>query len=222
MLGQLMGDFRILLDEPVERPALGFDQYAQAFTEIIRGSEPRFAVGIFAVGIFGDRGSGKTTLMHAIRRRLDADETVVTLWFNAWRYEREAHLIVPLLDTLREALVDWAERPGRDRDRRDRVLAAATVARAARAILAGLSVTARLGRCPPARSSPSTRAGRSPTGARRRRRRPSSPARRTTPASGRCERRWPSSSSAAGSGSWCSSTTSTAACRRARRRFSSP
>jgi hypothetical protein len=26
------------------------------------------------------------------------------LEFNAWRYEKEEHLIVPLLDTLREAL----------------------------------------------------------------------------------------------------------------------
>jgi hypothetical protein len=139
-----MDDFQILLDEPVERPTLGFDQYARAFAELIRRSEPRFAVGIF-----GDWGSGKTTLMHAIQRRLEVDETVVALWFNAWRYEREEHLIVPLLDTLREALVGWAERPGRDRDLRDRaVQAAATVARAARAILAGLSVTARLGGLP--------------------------------------------------------------------------
>jgi len=134
-----MDDFRILLDEPAERPALRFDEFAQAFAGIILESDPRFAVGIF-----GDWGSGKTTLMRAIRRDLEADETVVTLWFNAWRYEREEHLIVPLLDTLREALVDWAEREGRDRDLRDRaVQAAATVAKAAGAILAGLSVTAR-------------------------------------------------------------------------------
>jgi hypothetical protein len=52
--------------------------------------------------------------MRAIRRELKADDTVVTLWFNAWRYEREEHLIVPLLDTLREALRDWAKRPDRD------------------------------------------------------------------------------------------------------------
>jgi hypothetical protein len=133
-----MDDYRILLDEPAERPALRFDEYAQAFAGIIRQSDPRFAVGIF-----GDWGSGKTTLMRAIQRSLEADETVVTVWFNAWRYEREEHLIVPLLDTLREMLVDWAERAGRDRDLRDRaVQAAATVAKAAGAILAGLSVTA--------------------------------------------------------------------------------
>jgi hypothetical protein len=133
-----MDDYRILLDEPAERPALRFDEYASAFAGIIRQSGPRFAVGIF-----GDWDSGKTTLMRAIQRRLEDDQTVVTLWFNAWRYEREPHLIVPLLDTLREELVAWAERAGPDRDLRDRALqAAATVARAAGAILAGLSITA--------------------------------------------------------------------------------
>ena len=135
MLGLTMDDYRILLDEPAGRPALGFDEYARAFAAITRQSEPRFAVGIF-----GDWGSGKTTLMRAVERELAADETVVTLWFNAWRYEREEHLIVPLLDTLREVLVEWAEEQGRDPDLRERAMrAAATVARAAGALLAGLS-----------------------------------------------------------------------------------
>jgi KAP family P-loop domain len=131
-------DYRILLDEPAERPALRFDHYARAFAAITRRSEPRFAIGIF-----GDWGSGKTTLMRAIEREVQADEAVVTLWFNAWRYEREEHLIVPLLDTLREALKEWAERPDRDPTLRERAKrAAATVSRAAGALLAGLSITA--------------------------------------------------------------------------------
>jgi hypothetical protein len=130
--------YRILLDVPAERPALKFNEYARAFAAVARESEPRFAIGIF-----GDWGSGKTTLMRAIERELEATETVVTLWFNAWRYEREEHLIVPLLDALREALKQWGDRPGRDPDRRERARrAAATVSRAAGALLAGLSITA--------------------------------------------------------------------------------
>jgi hypothetical protein len=135
-----MNDYKILLDDPAEHPALGFPQYAQAFGEIIRESDPRFAIGIF-----GDWGSGKTTLMRAIERQLRVDDTIVAVWFNAWRYEREEHLIVPLLDTLRDALVDWAKEKERDPDLRDRAFkAASTVARAARAILVGLTVTAKV------------------------------------------------------------------------------
>jgi hypothetical protein len=133
-----MDDYRILLDQPAALPALGFDQYARAFAAIARQRDSQFAIGIF-----GDWGSGKTTLMRAIERELETNETVVTLWFNAWRYEREEHLIVPLLDTLREVLKEWAERPDRDPDLRERARrAAATVSRAAGALLAGLSVTA--------------------------------------------------------------------------------
>jgi KAP family P-loop domain len=135
-----MNDFRILLDDPAEQPVLGFPDYALAFAGIIRESDPRFGIGIF-----GDWGSGKTTLMGAIQRLLSTDETIVTVWFNAWRYEREEHLIVPLLDTLREALVEWAKEEDRDPSLRDRAFkAASTVARAARAILVGLTVTARV------------------------------------------------------------------------------
>jgi KAP family P-loop domain len=124
--------FKVLLDDPAATPALGFDEYARAFSEIIRRSAPQFAVGIF-----GDWGSGKTTLMRAIERELQADDSVVTVWFNAWRYEREAHLIVPMLDTLREALAEWpTERTGAQKARR----AAATVAQAAKALALGLTL----------------------------------------------------------------------------------
>jgi hypothetical protein len=84
---------------------LGFDDYADAFATIIEHSTPRFAMGIF-----GQWGSGKTTLMHAIERRLNQSEgEIVTVWFNAWRYEREEHLVIPLLEVLHEALAAWAE-----------------------------------------------------------------------------------------------------------------
>ena len=48
-------DFRILVDDPAIKPALGFGDYADAFAEIVCDSPPRFAVGIF-----GTWGSGKT------------------------------------------------------------------------------------------------------------------------------------------------------------------
>jgi tRNA A37 threonylcarbamoyladenosine biosynthesis protein TsaE len=84
-------------------PALGFQDYAAALSDIIRMSAPEFAVGIF-----GTWGTGKTTLMRQIERQLGDDDSVVTAWFTAWRYEKEPHLIVPLIDVLREALDERA------------------------------------------------------------------------------------------------------------------
>ena len=99
---------------------------------MIEQSDPQFAIGIF-----GGWGSGKTTLMQAIERELDPTR-IVAVRFSAWRYEKEEHLIVPLLDTVREALLDWgAARPvQQDRARRT----ASTIGRVMRSILAGMSM----------------------------------------------------------------------------------
>ena len=94
---------KILLDTPSEKPALGFGETARALAQLIIKSEPRFAVGIF-----GNWGSGKTTLMEAMKKRLLRKESVVVVEFNAWRFEREPQLLVPLLDTVRAAIVRWS------------------------------------------------------------------------------------------------------------------
>ena len=122
---------KILIDSPSVQPKLGFGAAASALAQIIRDSPPRFAVGIF-----GDWGSGKTTLTDAIRRELG--KTVVSVEFNAWRYEREPQLLIPLLDTVRGALVAWAA--NKDPATRKLVLTAAgKVARIIRGLAAGLS-----------------------------------------------------------------------------------
>jgi hypothetical protein len=132
-------DFTVLLDDPATDPALGWRDYAGAFAGIVEHSQPQFAMGIF-----GDWGSGKTTLMKAIWDELETRPDIVQVWFNAWRYEREQHLIVPMLDTLREALVDWAERQAAA-EQASRVRdAAEKIGRAARALLAGLTVRGKL------------------------------------------------------------------------------
>jgi ABC-type glutathione transport system ATPase component len=64
--------FRARLDEAADQPALGFAGYARALSQIIFNSKPRFAIGIF-----GDSGCDKTTLMRAISAELDNPETVV-------------------------------------------------------------------------------------------------------------------------------------------------
>jgi hypothetical protein len=128
--------FQVLLDEPAQNPSLGFDDYATSFAEIIQYSSAQFAIGIF-----GEWGSGKTTLMRAILDELKEQDDIVTVWFNAWRYEGEPNLIVPILDTLREALAAWE--PGGEPDPRAR-RAASAIGRAAKALLAGFSVSTNL------------------------------------------------------------------------------
>src|SRR5688572_7883704 len=87
-LSSLEEGYRIVLDLPSRSPALGFDQYARVLKDIIVKSEPQLAIGVF-----GEWGVGKTTLMLALKERLRVEEHI-TVQFNAWRYEREEHLIV--------------------------------------------------------------------------------------------------------------------------------
>jgi hypothetical protein len=125
-------NWRILLDSPTAKPALGYDDIAQTLAKIIKHSEPRFAVGIF-----GGWGSGKTTLMNCIRASLSSND-LVTVDFNAWRFEREPQLLLPLLDTVRAGLMDWAA--GQEKRKGKTVRAsAARIGRVVRALATGLS-----------------------------------------------------------------------------------
>jgi predicted KAP-like P-loop ATPase len=81
---------QIITDDPAEEDTLYFNSYSENLATIIREAKPKFAIGIF-----GKWGTGKTTLMKMIKRELDKDnEKILTVWFDAWRYEKEKYLAV--------------------------------------------------------------------------------------------------------------------------------
>lgn len=124
--GGYFENFRVLLDHPAASVALGFSDFACGLAELVESSPAEFAVGIF-----GTWGSGKTTLMESVRNRLCDNENVVTVWFTAWRYEKEQNLLVPLLDVLRDALREKArteKRAKRWAGRASRVVGSAALA----------------------------------------------------------------------------------------------
>ena len=72
----------------------------------------------WVVGVFGEWGSGKSTLLAEIARHFpnvpiekpgDTAPITLRIEFNAWRYEREEHLLVPLLRTIERTLDDYAD-----------------------------------------------------------------------------------------------------------------
>jgi predicted KAP-like P-loop ATPase len=96
---------KIIPDEPASEDALEFQtfvKYSKKLADIIRYSTPKFAVGIF-----GEWGTGKTTMMKMIEKQLTDNypSDVLPVWFNAWKYEREKYLAaVPLLRTIKITL----------------------------------------------------------------------------------------------------------------------
>ena len=92
---------RLLLDVPEDEVVFGFDEYASTLTSAIMGTDPHFTVGIF-----GGWGCGKTTLLRRIEAQLKSgySDKALTVFFDAWRYQREEHMLLPLLDTLSDSL----------------------------------------------------------------------------------------------------------------------
>lgn len=85
-------DTKILTDDAEISPIMGFDTYSRSIVNIINGSTPRFSIGIY-----GEWGTGKTTLMRLIESEIKNNENTLTVWFNAWRYEREEQFAITAL-----------------------------------------------------------------------------------------------------------------------------
>ena len=91
----------IITDDIAIHPILDFNLYTNAIVKIIQESYPKFTIGLF-----GDWGTGKTTLMNSIYAKLQNDNSILVR-FEAWRYEREEQFaLIPLLKTIAFALPD--------------------------------------------------------------------------------------------------------------------
>lgn len=83
-----------------EKDLLGFDKYIDTLSKMVTDKDFKTP---FCIGIFGKWGSGKTSFMHLLEKRLsgsDSEPHAVPVWFNPWRYEKEEHLIIPFLKTI--------------------------------------------------------------------------------------------------------------------------
>lgn len=77
----------------------------------------------FVVGVFGEWGSGKSTVLNAIGAAFDNksvpppsstgstvhSDVTLKIEFNAWRFEREEHLLIPLLKAIQRNLDEYIE-----------------------------------------------------------------------------------------------------------------
>ena len=79
----------IITDNFSKEPILDFDSYSDAIVKMIKNSYPNFTIGIF-----GEWGTGKTTLMKSIEKKIGKnDQDIITVWFDAWKYENEKEAV---------------------------------------------------------------------------------------------------------------------------------
>ncbi|MBV7336974.1 KAP family NTPase [Chloroflexi bacterium TSY] len=76
-----------LADYQTTDDLLNFDDFRPALEEILRDAQtPR------TVGLFGPWGSGKTNLLNMLHEKLDKEDPrhqIRTVWFTAWKYDRQ-------------------------------------------------------------------------------------------------------------------------------------
>jgi len=131
------GEFALLGDVPVleskRDDLLKFSAYARVLARAT--IETRDSI---TIGVFGEWGTGKTSLMRLIHKEVAEDDAAAAVWFNAWQYEKEEHLIVPLTATINKQLDEktWSD---------EIVDGAKSVRDALRAIAYGFSIKGKVG-----------------------------------------------------------------------------
>jgi len=98
---------RIISDNPEKASKLfGFDAYAKTLAELIANKENTTPL---VIGIYGEWGSGKTTLMKTIIGQLKEIEkednkalyrSCKTVWFSPWKYQEENSILAALIEEI--------------------------------------------------------------------------------------------------------------------------
>jgi KAP family P-loop domain/prokaryotic YEATS domain len=77
----------------IEEDKLNFESYAITICNTILKSKTPLTVGIH-----GEWGSGKSSLMKLVQVKIDEDEINKTIWFNAWKFDKTLDLRVALIN----------------------------------------------------------------------------------------------------------------------------
>lgn len=101
------------------RGSFGHQQLADQFTQRIKthfAQAEHSGESSLVIGVFGEWGSGKSNLLDLVSANFaEAEPTaeeqnqapVIVIPFNPWRYEKEEHLIVPLLKTMQLEILNF-------------------------------------------------------------------------------------------------------------------
>ncbi len=126
----------LLEDEPVaglQDDHLGIEPFARVIAGAAVGTN-----GPFTIGVFANWGEGKTSLLKQAKALVDEHRPeIVTVWFNAWQYEKEDHPIVPLVASIVRAVDQKLASP--KKLSRKLTTALSSVSRALRAVAYGFS-----------------------------------------------------------------------------------
>lgn len=88
-------------DAETEVDLLGFTHLVEAIEHLVRSDGLLPAT----IGVFGDWGSGKSSVLKMASKRLEEDEDTLSLWFNGWLFEGYDQAKASLMERLVNELV---------------------------------------------------------------------------------------------------------------------
>lgn len=94
---------------PSNNPELDFDVISDVFIEFLSSNNLETPLNI---GVFGEWGIGKSTLMKKIELDFNAknlavnEKKILTIWFNAWEYQDESYIWAPLGNHILKVIED--------------------------------------------------------------------------------------------------------------------
>lgn len=86
-----------------EAPQFRFDEYAQSIADVIGNPKNKTPL---VIGLYGEWGSGKTTLMKRVEHYLQPEQkkieyrTCKTVWFQAWKHAGEEAILAALIEEI--------------------------------------------------------------------------------------------------------------------------
>ena len=89
-------------DNITDKDFLGFDVHANLIKELI-ADEKMLPV---TIGLFGDWGSGKSSILEVLKNELEKEEKTACLYFNGWVFEGYDDAKAALLETILKELED--------------------------------------------------------------------------------------------------------------------
>lgn len=104
----------IFTDNPIS--SLGEDEFGfLSYGRILAGVICETQRLPFCIGIFGEWGSGKSSLMNIIKEYLKGYQRIKTIWFNPWKYDKKEDLWSALIQTILYEIIENSEGINKER-----------------------------------------------------------------------------------------------------------
>lgn len=94
----------LISDSPLDDPCLDRFKRFPFAQRIARTIASKKAPSSLAIGIYGEWGAGKTTVLNFVARELENHPKVICIRFNPWYFEDETHMLLNFFQTLSDVL----------------------------------------------------------------------------------------------------------------------